>query len=102
MAWRALTLETTTRSSAATAVARCPLYLAMQTLLSAIAKSALCQKRTSLSKCATLAQSVDLLLDFLIRVVAGNRVLARPGAGRRKRRPHNTTLIERRFAMPDF
>ena len=27
----------------------------------------------------------DLLLDLLMRVVEGNRILARPGAGRRKR-----------------
>ena len=32
----------------------------------------------------------DMLLDLLVRVVEGNRILARPGAGRRKRSASST------------
>jgi len=34
----------------------------------------------------------DVLLDLLVRVIEGNRHLARPGAGRRKRSPRQSPL----------
>ena len=37
----------------------------------------------------------ELLLDLLVRVVEGNRVLARPGAGRRKRAASTSTANQR-------
>jgi DNA-binding MarR family transcriptional regulator len=33
----------------------------------------------------------ELLLDLLVRLIEGNRLLARPGAGRRKRQPRERT-----------
>jgi DNA-binding MarR family transcriptional regulator len=37
----------------------------------------------------------ELLLDLLVRVVEGNRILARPGAGRRKRATSASTASEK-------
>ena len=40
----------------------------------------------------------ELLLDLLVRVVEGNRLLARPGAGRRKRTLVRSTAGKKREA----
>jgi DNA-binding MarR family transcriptional regulator len=37
----------------------------------------------------------ELLLDLLVRLIEGNRILARPGAGRRKREPNKNPVRQR-------